>query len=395
MIEYKIAVIEDDPKTRDSIIVDIKQIAADIKIGVDFKDFKNSKSFHDTKGNYIPDILVFDLNKGPDDSTDRSGWEAIREVMNNEFTPSILYSAHADEDLPQDLKDLYIMKIPKTVKGLADLKLAAKKAILMKNCHNMEKNRIIDEFRKISLNSFKQLLPYSEKIEFEETVVTQMAVARVISVLKNIPLMNQKNIPPETMFLVPALEVGGSENCILQGDLINEKNNGSDSIFLVSSPACDLIKDEKRKRKIDKVLLLHCFRTKNEFKTKNSHRTELDNSNFKNYLKGGACHLIKCPKSLSESGFLLIVFKNYKTIDFGTIQAGITNGEISRIATIATPFAESIHNSFIADLSRIGTPDIEKDEDQWKKDFLNYPTTPPHPTAQTQSQPVSPITPKK
>jgi hypothetical protein len=351
-------------------------VATETATTLNIKEYKNSIKFHEDRTNIETEILHFDLNLDPDSETDRTGWQAIREIMNNEFTPAILYTAHAEEILPTDIKDLYIQKVPKDGGNRDQLRSAIKKSIEIRKRYSQEKIRILNEFKKISLGSFKTLLPYPGTTDFDESIITHMAVARVISVLKNIPPPGCDKIPAETIFLIPPLDVEGEENCVLQGDLLKETDNGSDSIFLVSSPSCDLYQKIPRKRNVDKVLLLHCFRSKEEYDRKNPHRDPISKTKFGSYETSGACHLIKCPKFLSESGFLLIVFKNYKTLEFSQLQEKI-GSSIIRIATIATPYAENIQNLFIADLSRVGIPDIEKDETQWRNGFFDYHAAPP------------------
>jgi hypothetical protein len=366
-----VAVIEDIETTRENIIGKCKELSAQTGIQIFPKGYRNNTIFKKDDHKTKPDILIFDLNMDPGNPDDVSGWDAILEVMDLEFTPVILFSGHTDAATPEDCKGMYIMNVPKNGENYQELENAMKKAFRIKEQFLRERGRILDEFNKISLRSLKCLLPYPKDSEISENLITMMATARVFSVLKNSTPPGQTSVPPETIFLIPPLDPNGDENHILHGDIIKGKvgEREKNALYLVCTPSCDLIKTESRSRNINKVLLIRCYKTKEEFNSNNPQRAELSKTNIGNYESNGICKLVKCPTSLSESGFLLIFFKSYMTFDYEEIKT-----RFERIATISSPYIESYHNLFVSDLSRIGTPDIKKPEDEreWKNNFFDY-----------------------
>ena len=86
-----------------------------------------------------------------------------------------------------------------------------------------------------------------------------------------------------------------------------------------------------------------------------------------------ASQILKCPEHIFQCKTLLISFKDYATFELSEILTGIESNSWEKIASIAIPYAESIQNLFLGDVSRIGTPytSNQSEELEWAKIFLN------------------------
>ena len=90
-------------------------------------------------------------------------------------------------------------------------------------------------------------------------------------------------------------------------------------------------------------------------------------------ITGKTYQLLKCPKQIFGTDYLLISFKGYKTIPYEEIKNQNPKNKWMKVATLATPYSESLQNNFIKDFSRIGTPFTANNnqEKKWIKKFVD------------------------
>jgi len=374
-----VAVIEDKKSDRDHIAEHCAAIGKEIGCEVQILPFGDLSGFLKAlqKQKICPDVVVVDLRLGTADG-DRSGWKAVEAVLKAEVVPVIVYSAFAGEDVPDDFRNLLIVPAKK---GEETFRPVLHKSCLLKLRLKEEKERVNTQFGSLTLETIQRLLGEHPRTAFEELdehTLAGMAVARLASYLVNVPSRSQGKFLPESAFIVPPLRIEGyPSECLFLGDFLvqkAEKKKKWKALWVVVAPSCDLVFTEQRKAKVGEVLLLRCFRGWKEapfLKSEEGERNKPDA--LKTKIMNNTVKILRCPRPVFGADTLVVSFKDYSTVRYDAIREGIKGGTWERLATLASPYAESLQSMFIRDFSRIGTPDTSsrKDEFNWAKDFLS------------------------
>ncbi len=370
-----IAIIEDNKSDLEQIKDYCNEAGEELKITIETKPFNSVEAFKSDVEEAKPDLMVVDLRLGAS-GDDRSGWETIREILTHEIIPVIVYSAYSGEEPEETFKNLLILRITKGEEEVEKFKQTLTNFVRLKLRFNQEKERISKEFRKLSLETVREILGEGEAGKLDESTLAMMAVGRLASYLLNVPSEGKEQFPSESIFIYPPLEIHPyPRGSLVLGDFLEKKeNNNSSTLWLVISPSCDLVFTNGRKAKIGDVLLLRCYRNYTEVpflrdkQGENNRKNALGDSIQRNTAK-----VLKCPfRIFGGSRYILIYFKNYRTLSYDEIKEGICGTTWKKLATLATPYAESLQSLFIRDLSRIGTPETvsSKEEKQWAEEFV-------------------------
>ncbi len=331
---------------------------------------KSFKDFEEQIKRYEPHVMVVDLKLG-ESSDDRSGWESVRRVLEREIIPVIVYSAFAREE-PEEVFNIAIIK--RIVKSEGQEFIAVlKSGIRMKIALNKEKDRINKEFSRLTLQTLGKIFSAGDTEEIDESILVNLASGRLISYLLNFPPEGEK-FPPESIFIYPVLDIF-SNNCLLLGEFLEQYVNDSDKkLWLVMSPSCDLIYDTKRKAKVSNVLLLRCYRDYHEIPyLKDEENDNKRRGGLEDKIIGGRNgKILKSPEKIFSSKYIVISFKEYISAPYQRIIEGLREGTWNKLAALSLPYAESLKNLFVSDLSRIGTPTTAEIEEErrWIGEFV-------------------------
>jgi hypothetical protein len=322
-------------------------------------------------GERSPDVIIVDLAFGT--AFDKSGWTIINEITKREIIPVVVFSAHADDPLPGDeiYKNLLIIR---QKKGEGNYKEILKNVIELKLNFILEKERVINEFGHISLETCKKLINETEIQRVDKNILSFLALTRLTSLLLNVPPKDGSKFPPESIFIYPPLiHKNVSKNCVMLGDILQcHEETDLKGLWFVCTPSCDLVFNDDRTYKVKDILLLPCYHNPSEIRSFIGKPTASIKDSIRTNLKNKTSKILKCPLNIFSSPYLLFYFKEYRTVPYETIKSALENHSWEKIASIATPYAESLQNLFIHDFSRIGTPDTTSDaeEQTWVTDFL-------------------------
>jgi hypothetical protein len=335
--------------------------------------FTTVNDYKASLGERSPDIIIVDLAFGT--AFDKSGWTIINEVTKREIIPVVVFSAHADDAIPGDeiYKNLLIIR---QKKGEGNYKDILKNVIELKLNFILEKERVINEFGQISLETCKKLINETEIQRVDKNILSFLALTRLTSLLLNIPPKDGSKFPPESIFIYPPLiHKTVSKNCVMLGDILQCREEGDlKGLWFVCSPSCDLVFNDAgdRKHKVNDILLLPCYHNPTEIRSFTGKPIGSIKESLKTSLKNKTSKILKCPRKIFSSPYLLLYFKEYRTVPYDLIKTSLENNSWEKIASVATPYAESMQNLFIHDFSRIGTPDTTSDEEEqdWITNFL-------------------------
>jgi hypothetical protein len=369
-----IAIIEDNSSDLEQIKDYCNEVGTELNINVEIKSFDSVGNFKGGLEDVTPDVMVVDL-KLESSGDDRSGWDTVREILTHEIIPVIVYSAYSGEEPEQTFKNLLIARITKGEEDVEKFKQTLINFIRLKLRFNQEKERITKEFGKLSLETVKGILGGIEAKKLDENTLAVIAVTRLASYLMNAPPESKEDFPPESIFVFPPLDIAPyPKESLFLGDFLEKKeNNNSRTLWLVISPSCDLTFTGAIEAKIKEVLLLACYTKYTEVPFLKDENNGNKRKNILNTrLERKTAKLLKCPTLIFKSDHILVYFKDYRTIPYAEIKNGIIGGTWKKLATLSTPYAESLQNLFIRDISRIGTPvtATSEQEKEWANQFV-------------------------
>lgn len=342
-------------------------------VDIKYENIQDFQEFRTKIESLKIDILIVDLKLGPDIKNE-SGFDALYLIKGREIIPVIIFSAFTGE-IPEDkeLEKLLFTNVPKGDPDTDLLVRTLKHAFGLKYYYLLQKNRIREEFEKITLETISELMKEDDFLNVNSNLFAIFAASRLTSLLLNSPPNDQKTFPPESIFIFPPLELKTiSKSSVMLGDFLHYIDGKNESLWIVCSPSCDVIYHEsERKPKIQDILLLRCYKYPIEIWKYQHLDTTNRNKSLDDLFDNRTCKIIKCPEKIFGVDHLFIYFKDYTTVPYSTIIEGFSKERWKKVATLATPYAESLQHMFIHDFSRIGTPDTpnRKAEGEWLDRF--------------------------
>lgn len=350
-----------------------KEFGKENSVEIKYFNIRSFEEFQTQHKELEIDILVIDLKLGPE-LKNLNGLKCLYLIKDREIIPVVIFSAYTNE-IPEDkeLEKLIFTTVPKGVQDTELLIKTLKHVFGLKYYYKLQKNRILGEFEKITLETFSELMKEDEFLKVDTNLFAILATSRLTSLLLNSPPNDQKTFPPESIFIFPPLELKTiSQSSVMLGDFLNFTDERKrESLWVVCSPSCDVIFESTRKPKIREILLLRCYESPKQI-WKYERLGDADrNSAIDDLFENRTCKVIKSPPKIFGVNHLFIYFKDYTTIQYNTVIEGFSNGSWKKVATLATPYAESLQHMFVHDFSRIGTPDTpnRKAESEWLEEF--------------------------
>jgi DNA-binding NarL/FixJ family response regulator len=338
-----VLLIEDDKEIYDSIAAGLKRLRT-IQILPQSK-FDDVRKIFEI---YKVDLVILDLNNGNAATADTdAGDKIIREIYRYSFLPVIIFSAFSDiYDNPY--KDNYFVKtIKKGPDGINELKKAIKeyhpfieKRINISHSLNTDVSEI---YRNTYQTLIRNIMPKksSERTEIFTRLIKRRLAASMDTIVGN------GAINAWEIYLYPCI----GDN-FLTGDILKKKKSSKDdpsSYRIILSPSCDLQLGEDRKH-IEKVRVACFKKVDSVYKRSQLGESKLRDISPKQYLffhklEGIFPHMI-CD------------FKDQEIIQFNDL-----NRKYERIASVDSPFRESIVWADLTINSRLGLPD--RDSAKW------------------------------
>lgn len=329
----------------------------------DLERFKKLSQLIDIKNEigYRFDLMILDLRLDPTSSN--SEGETLSElagIIKSQFIPVVIYSAYTDDiDGGSHIAQIrHLIKIVGKAKSGGAPKLEEEITGLLKlkiPLINL-KESIERQFVETSSETINEML--EDNASAVDCIIQSMIVSRLSGFMTN--RMNSliglgESMPAEAKVIYPPLEPIPNMP-IAMGDVLKD---GDQNLWLVVSPSCDMVLDEKTDMpKIKNVLLLRCF---------------ISSSNRDGYIgEESVLHFnpdnkseipLKVPTGVSKDRILMIHTKLYETHPFADIKVW------GKVMTVASPYAEDIKANFMGDIIRIGIPVVSPKDKDLRKDF--------------------------
>lgn len=303
------------------------------------------------------DLAVLDLRDDASDD-DLKGKEILESLREAHFLPVVFYSGFA-----QKVETLRTPFVETVIKGEGDVALlrgavqrifSTRLPHLIRHIHDQQKEYLwshIDEFWK---SSGPICDPEDLAYLLARRLGNSLKGSSIRSFLQPVRA-DADTIHPIEMYIWPPLGEGKQT-----GDLL--KHNGS--FFIVLNPACDFAN-----KKVEYLIVAECVSLEacseylsvqaviNEYKNPEGKQIGLLKSLVSDNRSGKGVQPDRF-KFLPETVFMKALVVDFQRISsFSSSSNFFTESE--RVATLDTPFAESLLSKFSRYYGRIGTPDIE------------------------------------
>lgn len=369
-MEFQILIVDDEPQIAD----EIEELISGNKILVapnsivckKYNSFEEAKKILETE---VFDLVILDLKddatqKNLDPSTNELAGETLaQKIKQVSFVPIVFYSGYSEK-----LRQYERPYIRMVIKGEPQKLRSAIKDIFDTKIPHLNKH-IKQELRDYMWDSIETLWP-SELAGSDSYEIVYLIARRLSSLLQSdmvreflinqgAQLPAQKNVHPIELYVWPPL----SKKSFFYGDILKTVD-GNDKYFIVLSPSCDL-----QQSKADNVLLGEC-------KLLDEHEDASKVRNIviaKSAVSGAASDTLK--KLLKDNGKqkdrfkflpgttflpdLLLDLQSLSTSSFAELTK--EDSLFEKIASLDTPFAESLQNQFTRYFGRVGTPDLSID----------------------------------
>lgn len=303
------------------------------------------------------DLIILDLKDDGDAyhsiGGDPVGLKVFEELKKNRFVPVVFYTAHPN--WVRDLQTSYVRVVEKTetiekVKEEVRRVLATRLPALARRVEEVQRTYMWD-FVSAHWKDFQQP---ADQADVAYLLARRLAIAleaeagklaAEIGGASEIPAAPRK-AHPMVMYVVPSM---GPHP--LAGDIVSEVFEGVEMYWLILTPSCDFAQT-----KANHVTLAKCERL-------------VDREEFKNWSQKKDASAIQRLESLIGDGRgdrfkflpraffipdLVVDFQQLRTLGFESLK------NFKQVATLDSPFAESVVARFSRYFNRLGTPDLDK-----------------------------------
>ncbi|MBP0598989.1 hypothetical protein J8I26_12780 [Herbaspirillum sp. LeCh32-8] len=312
------------------------------------------------------DVLVLDLKDDVTDlensDTSYGGERILQQLRLSHFTPVVFYTGYAHKIA--HLESPFVKVVSKgdahalrqAVKEIYETKLPSLLRHIQEHQRQYLWDHIENESTQVNLNQVQH--------EFAFLLARRLSNALAGDTIREFfnPAHDSHHeiAHPIELYIWPPIG-----NTLTFCDLVQHQSNGNEKFFIVLNPACDFAQD-----KAEKALLAECFPLSDatehqEFVgNKLAEKEKALRANLRSLLadrrqgKGIQPDRYKFLPGTSFLPDLVIDFQNLRQISVTEIHGDV---HYKRVATLDSPFAESIQSRFVRYYGRVGTPDLEFD----------------------------------
>lgn len=360
--------LEDDQKVITTVTTKIEELEKEDVIHLKIKkDFDAAKPILDSNDF---DVIVLDLREG---SEEHKGLEFFRqEIWEKNFCPVIFFSG---SELPEEVISSPALKhrlVHHLVKGDDSVEDLIAKIEFAYEQVSFSKSFIKD----LKLAKALTLRDFYEKCGEESDQKTLNAIAegtlgRRISALVDYNVhKSEKLLHPVEMYIWPPIK----NIPLMVGDVLLKKaaKKDEETIWVILTPSCDLVREGARAPKVSSVLMAKCF----PIGTFLTHDGDLKEK--PNYAKfsGTMIRKLKVPvvdgKIFFPQVFNIVdpFYADLKMLETFPITDVEAEDKFERILSLDSPFRESFVWGVVNELGRPGLPDRNYDiwaEQYWSK----------------------------
>jgi len=360
----RILVVDDEPESVQPLRAELEKLP-DTKVGiVGFDDFQAAIE------RLAPQIIVLDLARGSPAEKDAPGIQTFEEIWQKKFCPLVVYTAVPDllGDEPRlthpfiklqkkgsGSEERVIERIREFGPHLSALDEAGAEV-------GLALNRAL---RDVAPRIFENVKEAGQRKE----MLVRSARRRVAAAMDKELSTGGPKLRSWEHYLCPPTNAAH----LLTGDLIKRRDGhpGDPSQYaLVLTPSCDLVISEKRKSKVEKVLVAVCTTVARLLDdlglAENTKPERIREGLLPMLTQGHGGSSFPLPGLPGEFPAMAADFRNLELIDINDI--GDAKKPWTRIASVDNPFRELVAWAYIANAARPGLPD--RDFGSWADEII-------------------------
>lgn len=320
-----------------------------------------------TLNTYRPDLVILDMMEGrpSDDPTGDAGMKCFRSIWDVHFCPIVVYTANTA------LMPATHPLIAKVSKGRdSDENVLTETKKFKPIAESIESINI--EINRTLRSTLRDVAPYvyeCKDIENPEQTIRYLGRRRVAAQLDNAS-SQEKLLHPIEQYIIPPISTS-----VRLGDLIRNATSDAtspESYSIVLTPSCDLVNENGRKPKVERVLCAHC-QSNDVFWQKGG--VKKDKGSLNPHLSAGfrGCYYF-IPGIPNQIPTMVADLRDLELIPYDSIvnhqdtEKDMT-GKYLKVAEIDSPFRENIAWAYLNTGCRPGLPD--RDLQIWAKQLLS------------------------
>lgn len=370
-MEFRVLIVDDEPQVANDVeelIMGNKVLSAPYSISC-----HKCNSFEEAKEILTKEafnLVILDLK---DDKTQKDADPAVTELAGEtlasrlkeiRFTPIVFYSGFAAKI--SEHQRPYVRMVTKgdaaTLRAEVQAIFDTKIPHLLKHLEGQLKDYMWDSVEKLWLSGMSQTGPY----EFVYLIARRISNLLQSDVLREFLTSHgstppaEQNIHPVELYIWPPV----SKKSFFFGDILKRSVSGTDTYFVILSPSCDL-----QQSKADFILLGQCTPLEAHPDcqkvmgaiTTNTEISATAAKDFTALLKDNARPTDRF-KYLPGTMFLPDLVLDLQFLSSIPLPEIMKEGSpYEKVASLDTPFAESLQSKFTRYFGRIGTPDLSSD----------------------------------
>jgi len=308
---------------------------------------------------YQPDIVILDLMNGHiEDPEGNAGKLSYKDIWEHRFCPVIFYSANPD--LIDDIGDGKVKHpfVSKVQKGRDSEDHLYEKICSFNTpiASIIETKKSVDRAMQKALRDLAPLVYSSTDFDDAQNEFLHYLSRRRVAALMDDGIAIDQSIPSWGQYIWPPFN-----NYPKLGDILlknGEDNTKPESFRLVLTPSCDLVKEEGREPKVDKVLCANCQAIEliyDGITNKERKKRRLKNA----FQEGHYNEYIPLPSLLDMIPLMAANTKKLQLVDYDSINE---TGAYQRVASIDSPFREQALSAYQKIAGRIGVPERDIQE---------------------------------
>ena len=367
MTEWRILVIDDDSEICEQVKEFIEATNGEepdttyqVLIETDFEKSLDLLESHrvdfvilDVRGNDIPLEQDIDVN-------DESGIKTLNQIKNRRFVPVIFYTglAHKVKDLETPLvrvlgKGVELPELISEVKKILETGIPALNRALIRHVEEQQRNYMWE----FVANNYENFGDTDDKASLAYMLARRLAASLSGSGIEKFVeelgettaiKVNEDKVHPMQYYVFPPLENPNQ----LAGDIFKKKE--SEDYYVLLTPSCDLVQCKAEWLLISKCTNLiespEYKKWLDDGKDKNLSRLLLNNRD------GQRERYFFLPGALTLPD-LIVDLQQLTTIDITTL-----NENYDRLASLDSPYAETLLEKFSRFFGRLGTPDLDSEK---------------------------------
>lgn len=364
VLGLRILIVDDEPKSVEPLRAELHKTPNTTVYVVGFKEF------HEAIEKLAPQIIVLDLAQGSPAEKNAPGVGTFKEIWHKRFCPLVVYTAVPELLGEEPTLAHPFVKLQKKGSGseervIQHIREFAPHLTALDEAGTEVAVALNRALRDVAPRIFENVKEPNQRKE----MLVRSARRRVAAAMDKELSTGGPNLRSWEHYLCPPT----TTDHLLTGDIIkNRKGDPRDptQYSVVLTPSCDLVVDERRKPKVDRVLVARCTKVDRLLEDLglgiNTNREKCKDRLLPMLTQGHGSSSLPLPSLPGEFPTMAADFRELALISLKDI--GVADEPYVRVASVDNPFRELVAWAYIMNAARPGLPD--RDFGSWADEIV-------------------------